>query len=627
MCGIAGIAAEDASVEGLALRVKAMTEAQRHRGPDDEGVEIVSEGSPAVVLGHRRLSIIDLSPAGHQPMRDPLSGSTIVFNGEIYNFMELRRELEAEGCAFRSRSDTEVILKAVDQWGEAAVSRLRGIFAFAIWRRGGELLLARDPLGVKPLYFRANAAELIFASEVRALIRGGVSPRIDALGLTSYLAYGSVQEPVTILQGVNSLAPGALAVWRPGRYRETLYWDVPAMPRQACASARESEERVAAGAAEAVRAQLVSDVPIGVFLSGGIDSSVIAALAQKAARGPVRTVSIVFDEPEFDERIYARAAAARIGTEHVEVTLEGKGVRDGLDAAMDAFDLPSMDGLNTYFVSQATRGAGLTVALSGLGGDELFGGYDGYWKALLAERAAALARPILSPQRMGRWRGSLTGFRSPRSLRRVVEACTNPVHPYLATRRVFDSGQIEALLPQEMASAAGAWEAALFSKISESASGYDAVTRASIFEMRTYMRSTLLRDTDQMSMAHALEVRVPLLDQHLVELALSIDGPHKVDREQPKPLLTRPLRDLLPDECVHRPKRGFVLPFARWLRGPLREVVKGALLPSRDEEVWPLLPRGVERAWLAFERGQMPWSRVWSLFMLLRWLKRQGVTA
>jgi asparagine synthase (glutamine-hydrolysing) len=624
MCGIAGIAAERAQAHEVAVRVEAMTATERHRGPDDGGVVVVSE-SPAVVLGHRRLAIIDLSAAGHQPMRDPASGSVIVFNGEIYNFAELREKLKGEGCAFRTQTDTEVILKAIDTWGEAALARLRGIFAFAIWRADRSLLLARDPLGVKPLYLAQRGQELAFASEVRALMRAGFPRRLDPVGLVSYLSYGSVQEPTTLLDGVRSLGPGVVATLREGRLEERKYWELTkALGGRAPA---EDGGDVRRCAAEAVRLQLVSDVPVGVFLSGGIDSAAIAALAQRTSSKRVRTISIVFDEAKYDEREGAKEAAEHIGTEHREVRLSGSEVVREIDAALGAFDLPSMDGLNTYFVAKATRAAGLTVALSGVGGDELFGGYNGYARSLMAERAARVSSRLVSARRLSPLRPWLRGFGRPMLARRLLEAVGNPVHPYFAGRRVFDSGQVRALLGHSAVAAAGAWEENLFGEIAAKVAAADPVNRASAFELETYMLSTLLRDTDQMSMAHALEVRVPLIDQRLVELALSIDGRFKVARGRQKPLLTSALRGLIPDACERRPKRGFVLPFDLWLRGGLREVVREVLVHGKAGEVAPLRPAALRRAWGAFDAGHLGWSRIWALFVLLRWIQRHGVGA
>lgn len=604
-----------------------MNHSQAHRGPDDEGAAIVPSASIWVGLGQRRLAIIDVSPSGHQPMEDPETGSLIVFNGEIYNFIELRRELEEQGHQFRTGTDTEVILKGYAVWGIDCVKRLRGIFAFGLWDSARQsLLLARDQLGVKPLYVWQGDNRLIFASEVRALLATELVPRLlDTDGCLSYLAYGSVQEPFTLIRGIRSLPPGHWMQWRDGSVQMERYWRIP--PPQAVQPV--SPERLHAELGErlsdAVTAQLISDVPLGAFLSGGIDSTAIVALMQKGATGKVGTFSIVFEESAYDERVYSRLAARRLGTRHTELLLTGKMVRDRLDAALDSFDLPSTDGLNTWFVSGAAREAGLTVALSGVGGDELFGGYEGYRKALKAERYGQMIHAL--PHFLRSFlAGSLERCCTSETLRKAAALLTTTRHPYFLTRRLFSDRQIEHLLSRDTLWASP-WESQALASIENEAAGYDPVNRASAFELQTYMLSTLLRDTDQMSMAHALEVRVPLIDHKLVEFLFTLPGRCKLETGQPKPLLTRPLKDLLPSECVHRPKMGFELPFKTWLMESLHEEIRKSFCEgtSRDE-AWPFDPSGLRELNDQFLGGRISWSRVWSIFILRQWMKRHGVS-
>jgi asparagine synthase (glutamine-hydrolysing) len=384
MCGIAAVIGAGEAEPG----VRAMVEAVRHRGPDDSGV-VQPAGRP-LALGCARLAIIDLSPAGHMPMTDPATGNVIAYNGEVYNFRELRRDLEAEGERFRSGTDTEVLLRAYAIWGRDFVERLRGMFAFALWDAGRrEVLLARDRLGEKPLYY-APGPPLVAASEVRALLATGlVSRRLDPAALDSYLVNGFVVSPRTILRDVLSLLPGhLLAVAEDGRVlEERRYWRLPAPG--AAAPAAEAAARLRSDLERSVTERLISDVPLGAFLSGGLDSTTVVALMTRAG-GEVRTFSVTFEDPVYDESAHSRRAAERFRTRHTEVRLTRDEFEARMDAAVAALDQPSFDGMNTYFVSRAARESGLTVALSGTGADELFGGYPFFRQVERLERARRL---------------------------------------------------------------------------------------------------------------------------------------------------------------------------------------------------------------------------------------------
>lgn len=625
MCGIAGIIGFDAQM--MAKAITAMNNSQVHRGPDDEGSVLLKAGGRVIGLGHRRLAIIDPTPAGHQPMVDKQRGNWITYNGEIYNFRELRQELESLGEVFETKTDTEVILKAYGVWGSNSFNKLRGIFAFAIWdERRQVLVLCRGPLGVKLLYFYKKGNSLIFASEVRAILSTGLIPRkLDMDGLISYLAYGAVQEPYTLIQGVRSLAPGHFMEIDVGKpdfdSKETCFRPIPGPSPLRPASYDGLIEVLRERLAGAVSSQMIADVPLGAFLSGGIDSTAIVALMKAANQGPVKSFSLVFEEKTYDERRWSRLVSDRIGTLHSERLLKGEEVLAEIEKALSSYDQPSIDGLNTYFVSKAAKQAGITVALSGLGGDEVFGGYDGFAKALLAEKIIPLKKVVPLPA--GKYiSGLIEPFVRRELFRKTAEALCTKRHPYFVTRRLFSNYQIRKILSPEI-QVCDEWESTCFENIEKSAEDYDPINRASAFEMQTYMRSTLLRDTDQMSMAHSLEVRVPLLDPDLVEFMFSIPGEMKLDRIQPKPLLTWPLADLIPEECIYRPKRGFELPFEVWLRKTLKGKIEGSLCNGPDDGIFS--HKGMQSLWQAFEAGHLTWSRVWAIYVLKYWLTTNNV--
>ena len=619
MCGIAGVLCSDYVIAEAA--VQAMNKLLAHRGPDGKGIQRLSTPAGTIVLGHRRLAIIDLSASGHQPMEDPDTGNWITYNGEIYNFQDLRKQLEGMGQVLRTKTDTEVILKAYATWGKDCLRHLRGIFAFGLWdKKQQTLFLARDQLGVKPLYYCEGKDCFIFASEVRALLASGLVPRkLDINGLYSYLAYGSLQDPYTLIEDVKSLLPGHFLEWKEGNIDIHRYWQLPSPEMINFPPRKDVYDQLVERLKDAIHIQLVSDVPLGAFLSGGIDSTAVAALMRKTSTAPVKTFSVVFDEAKYDERKYSRCAAKHIGTDHTELELKGGMVRDNLPRALSAYDQPSIDGLNTYFVSKVTKEAGLTVALSGVGGDEIFGGYDGYRKSLFAERWGRPIQAIASlvPANL---QSILKGLNGSESARKGIALLSTKRHPYFISRRLFSDWQIDELLHKDIPRIPS-WEPNTFDWIESEARDYDPINRASAFELQTYMLSTLLRDTDQMSMAHALEVRVPLIDHKLVEFLFTLPGHIKVDKGLPKPLLTKVLGDSIPQECIFRPKQGFELPFEIWLRECLQKEMAEKFLNTRKDKAWPLEQNGLSKIWQEFQSGKLNWSRVWGIFVLQHWMK------
>src|SRR5690349_540957 len=376
MCGIAGFVDNTGSLgmEALANASQAIA----HRGPDDSGLQILSAGKLRIGLANRRLAILDLSPAGHQPMHDSQTGNWIVYNGEVYNFAEIRRRLEGEGVKFTSHCDTEVILKAYGQWGTACPQHFRGMFAFAIWDASQQqLFLARDRLGIKPLYYAISDGGMLFASEVRAILASGhISRRLNEVALAQYLSFGSISEPETIIEGVSALAPGHCLLWKSGGVEDFAYWELRPPDRLDAADAAQVEQKVAELLNEAVSLRCVSDVPIGVFLSGGIDSSAIVAALHRLGTPNVGTFSLVFEEQDFTESDFSRQVAEKFRTDHSEIVVSQSDVIEAIPHALRAMDQPSVDGINTFMVSREARRAGFKVALSGLGGDEVFAGYE-----------------------------------------------------------------------------------------------------------------------------------------------------------------------------------------------------------------------------------------------------------
>jgi asparagine synthase (glutamine-hydrolysing) len=639
MCGICGVFGVE-SKETSELIVRRMLASIIHRGPDEEGVLI----SPGVAVGTRRLSIIDL-PGGNQPIWNETGTLAVVFNGEIYNFRSLRSELESMGHRFRTHSDTEAIVHAYEAWGADCVQHLDGMFAFAIVdlpqgraSRPAKLFLARDRFGIKPLYYATVDGNFYFASEVRALIASGrVPPRISATAVPSYLLFGSVAEPSTFVEQVFSLPPGhAIAMSTDGPVRgvePTPYWK-PRFHPSKLATAQSSTKTHAEPAKhvrvlleKAIESHLVADVPVGVFLSSGIDSTAIAALASRSQKG-IHTFTVAFPEAEFSEAEIARQTAKTFGTNHREVTISDQEMVSRLDEAIVAFDQPTMDGVNTHFVSWAARQAGLKVALSGLGSDELFGGYTSFRAtrqvARLAKAAGMLPRPFRSFI-ADRVRHSRSSRGSRDVIRKASAAWLDPnllPHPYFFTRSLFTP---QTVLSRTNGTAAE-WESMPWARWLLLAAGQaremDPFTAVSWLELRSYLVSTLLRDTDAMSMRHSLEVRVPFLDDALVEYVLSLPESAKYNPARPKALLVEALVDLLPEEIVAQPKRTFTFPWEIWLHGKLGERVVASLAdwsPALEPHVNAHFALGV---WRDFLRGRTTWSRPWSLYVLNEWTKR-----
>ena len=597
MCGIGGLLGIEPKVAHPAA--ERMLQALRHRGPDDSGIEIVPDFArrdyPAVLV-QSRLAILDPSPAGHQPMSDTSSGGSanwLVFNGEIYNFRELRKDLVAQGWSGHSRTDTEVILDGYRAWGEQVTSRMRGMFAWCLLdgeRR--QAWFCRDRLGIKPLYlFRPRSGGLLFASELRALLAAGpdlVPPIVNCQALESYLAQGAVFGLNSIVEGVRLLGPGESLTtdWTGREIASRRYWNL-SFPQVVASEddtrdRPEAVDRLSTELREAIRLHLTADVPVGLFLSSGIDSGAIAAVATEVADAEVQTISVGFDQPEFDEAAGAAAVARALGTRHQELRLTGSNVLADLDKVLAAMDQPTVDGFNTFFVARAAREVGLKVALSGLGGDELFGGYASFRDVPRAIRL----------QRWTRWLGPaaqvLTACGLGRSGAKLAETFTRPPNAsqfYFLRRELFLPRERRLLYPSPAGS--DFWSGLPLddlARLAAQAKGLDTLNQISLFELSAYLRHMLLRDSDVFSMAHGLELRVPLLDHVVVDQVTALPGCWKrPGQHRLKPLLLDAVGPRLPAGSARSPKRGFTFPWSSWLRGPLRERIRTLL---EQEPIW-----------------------------------------
>ncbi|MBA4138085.1 MAG: asparagine synthase (glutamine-hydrolyzing) [Opitutus sp.] len=621
MCGIAGVISASVDAVGRENAVARMIRRQRHRGPDDDGLASVGHAT----LGMGRLAIID--PArGHQPMRT--ERFTLVFNGAIYNYRELKAELAAGGWHFQTDCDTEVLLAAYARHGAACLPRLRGMFALAVWDAQEQTLFAaRDAHGIKPLYYaRLPQGGIILASELNGLLASGlVEADFDPAAVGEYLARFSVPAPRTLYTGLLNLPPGhTLRVDSRGRLATRAWWHLPPphSPTQRAGSYPDFVRGLRAQLEDTIRAHRVADVPVGAFLSGGMDSSGVVGLMMHSGATKLKTFSVIFDEPEFSEQSAAQFAARAFGSEHHEFRLTGRRVADDLPRIIASFDQPTGDGINTFYASQAAHEGGVKVALSGLGGDELFGGYPSFqqlpqlasflpWWRRLPEKirarivAALRARPGARARKLADFLWAARDLHELASLqRRVLPETTrlallSPDARALAMRL----GPHYPLLDDFVADLLGADEFQIISA----------------WELRTYMADVLLRDSDVFSMAHSLELRVPFVDRVLLEWLWPQSAFYKSGSRQPKRALADALADILPPEIRRRPKRGFALPFAHWMRAELRPFLDDVFSAASLARCPYLDGPAVRRLWADFlSRGDpRAWSRIWTVAMLV----------
>jgi len=625
MCGIAGMISNTSSEPNLS----AMLDAMKHRGPDDRGVWV----RDGIHFGHNRLAIIDLSPAGHQPMVSASGRYVMVYNGEVYNFQSLRNDLLAEGITFRSHSDSEVILALWELEQEACVSKLRGMFAIAIWDiETQKLTLVRDRLGIKPLYYAETAGGFVFASEIKGMLASGlVKKEVNPNAISHLLNTGYIQQPDTMLTGVYALMPGHILTVQTGTLKDTCYWNIQDHQND-CNSEQEAVERIRALVIDSVKEEMVSDRPIGVFLSGGLDSTLLVGALRAAGHNAVKTFTVGFDSSVegMNEASDAAEAAAYYETAHTAITASGKDLIEGVEDFIEAIDQPSVDGLNTWLVSKYTA-PHVTVALSGLGGDELFSGYGIDRRLLYWNRRYGLPIKLLNESRP-LWKRMPAG-----SLKNRVEDWSEKATlsgAYSQWGRTFTAPQYEALTSGDSER-----QTAMVHKRFEAFDPglpYDTLQRISALHLSTFMGSRLLRDSDAVSMAHSMEVRFPVIDHRLVELVFPLPMAWKIkqvkeaakmkryesensyEQSGVKHLLYQAFKADLPEGFGSRPKRGFRLPIQEWLKAGLEDQIKACFFSENTY----FRQEALNAVWNDWKAGKTGWGQVWTLFLIESWIKK-----
>ena len=615
MCGIAGILNINTTTRQQAA-ISSMTDRIAHRGPDAEGTYVDDQ----IALGHRRLSIIDLSESANQPMWDVTGRYLLVYNGEIYNYKEIIPQLK--NYPFRTHSDSEVILASYTTWGIHCLDRLNGMFALAIWDTKEKLLfIARDRLGKKPFYYYSTPEHFIFSSEVRSLLASGLVPRqLEESYLSEYFLYQASMNEHTLVRGVKRLQAGHYAIIKDGRMMEFPYWGYEGIISSGDTYA-EAKNNVKNLFLDAVRLRMVSDVPVGAFLSGGIDSSLIVACMAEQSASPINTFTVSFDEKEYDESVYAQEIANLYKTNHHRILIKPEEFLYSMEDILGSMDMPSGDGPNTFLVAKHTRENDIKVALSGLGGDELFAGYN---KFLMYDRL--MKNKWLLHTSPAFLRNTLSDLIIASGMNATVKKLANlyglkkwdlaTLYPML--RRAYSHEQIKSILTKPI------WHDSVEEKLTAilpTISWMGHLSQGTIGEMETYTRDVLLRDTDQMSMAHALEVRVPFFDYRLVEYVLSLPDTIKFPHT-PKQLLVEAMAPRLPVSISQRPKMGFTLPMAHWLKNELASMTQSKMTYLADRKEFN--GAQVLKKWHNFKSGDkhITWPQIWQLVVIADWLQR-----
>lgn len=620
MCGITGILHFNQQ-QAREEAIRRMTNAVAHRGPDAEGLFIENE----IALGHRRLSIIDLTTAANQPFTDQSGRYVIVFNGEMYNYKAVKTQIG--DYPFQTTSDTETLLAAYAKWGVSCLEKFKGMYAFVIWdKQQKELCLVRDRMGVKPLYYFIDEEKIVFASEIRAILASGyVQKRMSQKALYEYLSYQSVSYPLTMIEGIQQLEAGTYLKIKQGKAETVQYWNVCDASKQIeYADAAAIQKNIKQLLGQSVERRLVSDVPVGAFLSGGIDSSIAVGLMSEVAKVKPSTFNISFSEKEYDESAYAEIIAKKFNTQHTKIQLSPATMLDELEQALSAMDTPSGDGVNSYVVSKAIKNAGIKVALSGVGGDELFAGYpifsqfqklhakNSWWKysALIRKLGAATLFPGKFSNKKYR-------------LQQLLKAPAPDIEYVYPVLRQMLSPQLVEQLTNVAVNDSTALQRYLF-KHKEQLHQLPVLSQVSAAEYMGYTQHTLLKDTDQMSMAVALEVREPFFDSDLVEYVLGIPDRFK-QPVYPKSLLVESVKPLLPDEIVFRKKQGFVFPWNIWMKNELRQFCTEHI--NRLCERSFINSNTLQQYWKRFLNNDpsIRWMDIWLFVVLEYWLEKNGV--
>ncbi|MCC6817483.1 MAG: asparagine synthase (glutamine-hydrolyzing) [Bacteroidia bacterium] len=618
MCGITGIIGHD--LESGKNLIQPMMEAMKHRGPDAQNTFVQDK----VALGHVRLSIIDLSNGADQPMFDQEDRHVIVFNGEIYNYQEVRNQLD---YPWKTSSDTEVILAAYKKWGKDCLSKLNGMFAFCIWdKQDQSLFMARDRMGIKPLYYAAHNGKFAFASEIRSLLMSNIVPRIlDRQGLCEYLSRIAVKNPRTIIKDVFQLLPGHYATLKEGVFSSFEYWNMvkPINPANQPKSLDEAKAKTKDLFEQSIRRRMVADVKVGAFLSGGIDSSAAVASMAMQSETPVATFSIIFDEKEFDESTYARMIADKYKTEHTEILLRPQMLIDELPGFFSDLDTPTVDGINTYLVSKLVKDTGIKVVLTGLGGDELFAGYQNFKRWKKFKNKAWMFYNHLSKLAVS----TIKKIYPNRAISKIYDlqqsADKGFSRFYNNSRSIFLKHELDQLIDAPACKEQVNW----IDLNSPVLAQYPDLSQYSVGEMSNYTLDVLIKDTDQMSMAWALEVREPFFDYELIEYVLGVPDEFKMEEGTPKSLLVKALGDMLPYDVVYRPKKGFSFPWDFWLRNELKDYCKASIERLENKRLFK--KDSLINYWNRFlnKDKNITWTHVWAFVVLERWMDENNIDA
>jgi asparagine synthase (glutamine-hydrolysing) len=620
MCGISGIAGLDNEIQRNAV-IRKMNDNMKHRGPDADGFYVDTH----VALGHRRLSIIDLSSSANQPFTDNSERYVLVFNGEIYNFREIKARLK--DYAFKTSGDTEVVIAAFDKWGPACLEHFKGMFAIALWdKKEKTLFLARDRFGVKPLYYYDNGGVLLFASEIRAILASGlVDHSLNEQALHDYLMFQSVVTPATLIKGIKQLPAGHYMIRQQGKADLKKYWsltDNEGIIEEH--SYDEIKKRVRELLYKSVERRLVSDVPLGTFLSGGIDSSIIAGVMAETNPEQTNAFTIAFDEENYDESDYAELIAKKFNLNHTKVKLRAQDFLNELPTALDAMDSPSGDGLNTYVVSKAIRKSGIVVGMSGVGGDELFAGYPIFKQYLQLKKYGSLFKYSSPVRRLVQPFFPVHNNKLSRLKHLLQLKATEIADVYPLFRQILSATDIEKLAninPQK--GFPGHLQLALEEQ-RHSLKKYSFISQVSIADYMGYTQHVLLKDMDQMSMASSLEVREPFFDTELVEYVLRVPDKYKMGAS-PKSLLVDAAHPILPDIIINRRKQGFVLPYDHWIRNELSTFCKEKINSLSNRPIFNR--KAILEYWQQYlnKQNNIRWTDIWILIVLENWLQKNNV--